>query len=401
MASKVKDKRFLIALLLFTFFLNGANFSTISAGSEEVKKSSGKEETKEKAAKKKKGSEKVEGKTDSSSSKGDVEKIHSEAVSLYKEGKYEDALKRFEEVYSMDPNPVTLFNIGRCYEKLGKFREAYDSYKKYLESGDKNKLTDAKEAISKIEEMPVKLKIKVNPSDSEVFFDGKPVEGKDSVKIVETTGGQHTILARKNGYESQEKEILLAFGEDSELEVKLEEKEELQVSKVSGEEGKGKKIRSKVPLSIHGSVGATVSTSTTIASYIDAVIGLHYRIKDFSAGISIDNMFFSDSYILAVYPSGSYTLKLPKRFSINFSIGFGVAYLYSSERALDEDGSVLVESGHMWDLVVHADAKVRYDVGPLMVQLIPLHADIMVGAGSIEPAPLAQFAFLAGVAYDF
>ena len=51
--------------------------------------------------------------------------------------------------------------------------------------------------------------------------------------------------------------------------------------------------------------------------------------------------------------------------------------------------------------MVHADVRLRYRVGPVILQAIPLCADVLVGAGNITPAPLAQFAFLLGVAFDF
>ena len=50
--------------------------------------------------------------------KVDVKKVHSEAVKFYKEGNYEEAVERFKEANKLIPNPVTLFNIARCYEKL-------------------------------------------------------------------------------------------------------------------------------------------------------------------------------------------------------------------------------------------------------------------------------------------
>jgi hypothetical protein len=80
---------------------------------------------------------------------------------------------------------------------------------------------------------------------------------------------------------------------------------------------------------------------------------------------------------------------------MQFTVGFGAAYLHAFKRS---DGTA---SGAHWDLVVHADARLRYKVGPILVVAIPLCTEILVGAGSIEAAPLAQFAFLAGIGYDF
>jgi hypothetical protein len=351
---------------------------------------------KTKKAKKDKGEDK--------SDKKKAEDLHSQAVEYYKNEKYEEALEYFKQADELSPNPVTMFNMGRCYEKLGKYKEAYELYKKYIESGDPSRLNDAEEAMSRIEQMPIKLKVVTDPKDAEVFVDGKQIKGDRSPFVVDVSGGQHTLFVRKDGYESDEEELDLPYGTDADVAVALEEatgkKEE------GGKGGEGgprlkKTVTGPVPISIHLGLGATVSTSKTVTSYMDATLGIAYRIKDFSVGIGLDNMFFTDSYLLAGYPTGAYTLKLPKGFSMNFSIGFGAAYLYSSKEIVDSGGQIVISSGHMWDLVAHADVKLRYKVGPVLLQAIPLNADVFIGVGSIDPAPLAQFAFLLGIACDF
>ncbi|MFH1438884.1 MAG: hypothetical protein ABIJ56_24475, partial [Pseudomonadota bacterium] len=118
-------------------------------------------------------------------------------------------------------------------------------------------------------------------------------------------------------------------------------------------------------------------------------------------GLGIDNLIFAGSYILAAYPAGGYSVKVHKNLFLDFSAGFGFAYLYSADDGGDGEGNVLIEAGSHWDLVAHADIKISYKIGSFVIQLIPVHANVLIGAGSIEPAPFAQFAFLAGIAYDF
>jgi hypothetical protein len=148
-------------------------------------------------------------------------------------------------------------------------------------------------------------------------------------------------------------------------------------------------------------VGATVSTTRAMGSYIDASLGIFFRIREGFAGLGLDNLFFTDGYLLAAYPAGGYTLVLWRDLSISFAAGFGAAYLYASVDGGGEDGNVLIGQGGHWDLVVHADVRLRYRVGPVILLAIPACADVLVGAGDIEPAPLAQFAFLLGAACDF
>ena len=363
------------------------------------KKKADKEEAKEEAKEEKK--EKKEEKKEAKSTEDQAEELHSQAVEYYKTEKYEEALEYFKKADALVPNPVTMFNMGRCYDKLGKFKEAYEYYKKYAESGDSTRLEDAKEAMAKIEQMPIKLKVVTEPRDAEVFVDGKKIEGGSAPYEVSVSAGQHTLFVRKSGYEEAEEELDLPSGADADIEVKLVKSE--GAGEGGGEEGGPrlkKTITGPVPITLHIDLGATVSTSKTVTSYMDATLGIAYRIKDWSVGIGLDNMFYTDSYLLAAYATGAYTVKLPKGLSMNFAVGFGGAYLYSSEQVV-RTGEIILESGHMWDLVVHADVKLRYKVGPVLLQAIPVSADVFVGVGSIKPAPLAQFAFLLGVACEF
>lgn len=388
MLKNEKILRVLGILALSAVFLTGA-----AVDAQEKEKKPAKAE-KKKGKKSKKKSKKKSAKAE----KGKAKELHGQAVSLYKDGNYEEALKFFELADEISPNPVTLFNMGRCYEKLGKYKEAYDYYQDYIDSGDDARFEDAQEAVEKIEAMPVKLKIHVYPGGSEIFIDGEPVEAKKMPVELEITPGQHTLFIRKYGYENVEEGLEIPPGEEVAYET------ELVKSTVLKDNGKKKSKRRgeiKVPISLHFAAGATVSTSDIVTSYIGANLGIAYRIKDFAVGIGLDNMFFTDSYLLAAFPAGSYNLKVWKNLSINFTVGFGGACLYSTQEVVDSEGNIIITSGNMWDLVAHADAKLRYKVGPIMIQAIPLNVDVFVGAGSIEPAPLAQFAFLFGIAYDF
>ncbi|MFH1437102.1 MAG: PEGA domain-containing protein [Pseudomonadota bacterium] len=334
---------------------------------------------------------------DKKTKKGNVKKIHAEAVKFYKEGNFAQAVERFKEANEIVPNPVTLFNIARCYEKLDRLDLAYEYYAKYVETGDKTRLLDADEAIEKIEKTKVLLKVKTKPGGALVFLDGDGEALGKTPLAEEISAGGHTLHIRKDGYEEVEETVDVAFGGDASLDLELDEIE--GGGEIEGEgaelrlEGEAKK--SLVPISLGLGVGATVSTTDLVGSYIDASLYVTYRIKQFAVGIGIDNLFFGNSYLMAVFPVGTYTLKVWKDLSLNFAVGFGAAYLHAF------DDYRQVSSGAHWDLVVHVDAKLLYKLGPVYIIGIPLCTEILVGAGSVDPAPLAQFAFLAGVGYDF
>ncbi len=112
-------------------------------------------------------------------------------------------------------------------------------------------------------------------------------------------------------------------------------------------------------------------------------------------------MFSSPTNRLKPYPAGGYTLKVWKDLSISFAGGFGAVYLRATKDGYDTHGNKIVASGNHWDLAAHASVKLSYKLGPILLQAIPVHCDILIGVGDINPAPLAPFAFLVGVGYDF
>lgn len=337
-----------------------------------------------------------------------AEDFNNQAVKLFKQGKYQEALNLFKQVDEIAPNPITKFNIGRCYDKLGSYKKAYEMYQKYIQSGHKLKLVEAKDAVAKIEQMPLKLIVKASPEDAEIYVDGSRLESKDGSAAVEVSPGPHMIGVKKEGYDPVEKEIKILWGGYEVVKVQLVKLSDMALTKSrlkksvvlvgeSGKPGEKKKLDSSICVGL--AAGMTVSTSKMVTSYVDVNLHVSYRIKYFFVGLGINNLIFNNSYIFAGYPEAGFVLKAGKLVSLSFAAGFGAAVLAILSDSVAEEG--FGGSKTMWDLVVHADAKVRIKLGPVLLQLVPLYGDVFVGAGSVPTAPLVQFAFLVGVAYGF
>lgn len=53
---------------------------------------------------------------------GDVERgleLAKQAAQAYKEGKFEESIALYEQAYKANPDPISLHNIGRCFEAVG------------------------------------------------------------------------------------------------------------------------------------------------------------------------------------------------------------------------------------------------------------------------------------------
>jgi tetratricopeptide (TPR) repeat protein len=54
--------------------------------------------------------------------------------SAFADGRYEDALERFEAAYEMSPRPMLLFNIGNTADRLRREERAVEAYRGYLDA---------------------------------------------------------------------------------------------------------------------------------------------------------------------------------------------------------------------------------------------------------------------------
>lgn len=75
-----------------------------------------------------------------------VEAFYAQGAAMFKAGAYKEALKRFSAAYALIPVSNLLYNMGRCYEALGKIDEALSHYKRCMahkESSKEAKLRSA------------------------------------------------------------------------------------------------------------------------------------------------------------------------------------------------------------------------------------------------------------------
>jgi tetratricopeptide (TPR) repeat protein len=59
-----------------------------------------------------------------------AEALHVEGAAYFNQGRFREALKRFEAAFALIREPNLLFNIGRCLEALGRLEEARSFYKR-------------------------------------------------------------------------------------------------------------------------------------------------------------------------------------------------------------------------------------------------------------------------------
>jgi tetratricopeptide (TPR) repeat protein len=65
-------------------------------------------------------------------SKDEMEKIAAVAIEHYQNGNYRAAIAQFERAYAAFQEPNILFNMARCYDKLGELEKAGEYYNRFI-----------------------------------------------------------------------------------------------------------------------------------------------------------------------------------------------------------------------------------------------------------------------------
>ncbi len=143
----------------------------------------------------------------------------------YVKGRYEDAVAAFEAAYGAQPVPKFLFNIGRCYEKLGDYPRAIATFQRYLAEwgraggGDPEDRADAETALGilrvKLAKSMAQVQVLVQPPGALLHFE--PAKGGDPTEAVAPFAGwlelgRYTLVVSQEGYVEQRQAVLVQQG---------------------------------------------------------------------------------------------------------------------------------------------------------------------------------------------
>jgi tetratricopeptide (TPR) repeat protein len=155
-----------------------------------------------------------------------AKKAFAEGQKAYTQGKYKDALERFETAYAFKALPLLQYNIARCHERLGETAPALRAYRDFLRlspnPAEKDAVTKAMAVLQRqLQEKGVQqLLVLTEPARASVEVDGKGIGS--SPASVELTAGEHTVVARLPDYEVAAQKLVLATAEMVELKLVLQ-----------------------------------------------------------------------------------------------------------------------------------------------------------------------------------
>lgn len=157
-------------------------------------------------------------------------------VTLYKEGKFNEALAEFERAYEIAPHPLVLYNIAGCHRELSNYAESVKYSRRFLEEGkgvvSKARLAAAQNELDAVLARIARVTVTVTEVEgAELILDGVSLGTMPLDMPLVLPPGEHRLVARAEGYRDAERAMRLASGDELEVSLTLAEKPPEPVAK--------------------------------------------------------------------------------------------------------------------------------------------------------------------------
>lgn len=132
------------------------------------------------------------------------------ATERYRAGDYRGALEHFFVSNRLAPNRNVVFNIGRTYEQLQRYPEAYRYYLEALE-GENDPATrrSLEGAIARIAPHVAVLRVETTPPGATIYIDRRDLGSRGtSPRVLAFPAGRYRVIVEKEGYEPAVSEVI-------------------------------------------------------------------------------------------------------------------------------------------------------------------------------------------------
>jgi len=152
-----------------------------------------------------------------SGEKEEARKHYDRAVELVDDGQLEGAIVEFQRSYDLTHHFAVLYNIGQVFVSLARPVDAVDAYERYLADGGKKvpaaRRAEVEKEIVRQKARIATLEIRALPQGASLRLDGNEIGKAPIYAPVRVGVGKHTITASAEGYDSAERDVIVA-GED-------------------------------------------------------------------------------------------------------------------------------------------------------------------------------------------
>lgn len=136
------------------------------------------------------------------------------AQSAEKRQDWQAAISEYQKAYKLSPHPSVLYNMALDYERLSKWRDAAQSFLRYLSGSPDAK--DRDQVLARVEglrQKPAWLSVHCSPSGGTVYLDGA---SRGSCPISLPIGGGHSyqVAVETDGTRTPVRQVQTEFGEN-------------------------------------------------------------------------------------------------------------------------------------------------------------------------------------------
>lgn len=144
----------------------------------------------------------VKGSSSSASPQKQAEEAFYQALTLFDQGKFEQALTDFERAHRLVPNFSILYNIGLVKLELDDLEGAYAALADYVKIGGSripsDQLAAVLDELERLKPRLSSLKIEVDDPSAEVTLDGEVITAERLRDLLYINPGQRTVAVRFN-----------------------------------------------------------------------------------------------------------------------------------------------------------------------------------------------------------
>jgi len=150
-----------------------------------------------------------------------------DAITLFKEKKYRQALTLFQKIFRDSPNPALQLHLGNCYLRLKRYGRAMESFRRYLSLG--RRLTSPqrwkakrlfKEARRGFKRTAGRLVVEATPADA-VVRDAKGRLLGQARQVIRLSPGWHDLHITRSGYLTAKRRVRITTGRSETVRVKM------------------------------------------------------------------------------------------------------------------------------------------------------------------------------------
>ncbi len=147
----------------------------------------------------------------------EAKRLFLRGIELADRGVWAEALEAFRGSLALAVRPSTVFNVGNALYRLGRTREAIESFRRYLEVSDPKadrKMRDRTQELLKVSLAAlVSFELTLSPEDAVVKVDGAPEPGRGKSRLLVLDAGQHRVEVAAEGWVSSSFDVSAGSGE--------------------------------------------------------------------------------------------------------------------------------------------------------------------------------------------